>query len=96
MDTNFSPFKGSYVSNQFPSNLMFGMNGFHVSASGVIQGHHGPLVLAARQLGLLLPDAAGPDQMFTGPDQLFVSEVRKCIITWFSLADTKQFQVSSP
>ena len=24
---------------------MFGMNGFHVSASGVIQGYHGPLVL---------------------------------------------------
>ena len=43
-------------------------------------------------VGLLLPDAAGPDQMFTGPDQLFVSEVRECIITWFSLADTKQFQ----
>ena len=50
------------------------------------------LFLAARQSGLLLPDAAGPDQMFTGPDQLFVSEVRKCIITWFSLADIKQFQ----
>ena len=50
------------------------------------------IFLAARQSGLLLPDAAGPDQMFTSPDQLFVSEVRKCIITWFSLADTKQFQ----
>ena len=50
------------------------------------------IFLAARQSGLLLPDAAGPDKMFTGPDQLFVSEVRKCIITWFSLADTKQFQ----
>ena len=23
---------------------MFGMKGFHVSASGAIQGHHGPLV----------------------------------------------------
>ena len=23
---------------------MFGMNGFHLSASGAIQGHHGPLV----------------------------------------------------
>ena len=41
MATNFSPCKGSYVLNQFPSN---GMNGFHVSASGAIQGHHGPLV----------------------------------------------------
>ena len=39
-----TPCKGSYVLNQFPSNVMFGMNGFHVSASGAIQGHHGPLV----------------------------------------------------
>ena len=45
MATNVSPCKGSYVLNQFPSNVMFGMNGFHVSASGAIQGHHGPLVL---------------------------------------------------
>ena len=45
MATNFSPCKGSYVLNQFPSNIMFGMNGFHVSASGAIQGHHGPLVV---------------------------------------------------
>ena len=45
MATNFSPCKGSYVLNQFPSNVMFGMNGFHVSASGAIQGHHGPLFL---------------------------------------------------
>ena len=44
MATNFSPCKGSYVLNQFPSNVMFSMNGFHVSASGAIQGHHGPLV----------------------------------------------------
>ena len=44
MATNFKPCKGSYVLNQFPSNVMFGMNGFHVSASGAIQGHHGPLV----------------------------------------------------
>ena len=44
MFTNFSPCKGSYVLNQFPSNVMFGMNGFHVSASGAIQGHHGPFV----------------------------------------------------
>ena len=44
MATNFSPCKGSYVLNQFPSNVMFGMNGFYVSASGAIQGHHGPLV----------------------------------------------------
>ena len=39
MATNFSPCKGSYVLNQFPSNVMFDMNGFHVSASGAIQGH---------------------------------------------------------
>ena len=45
MATNFSPCKGSYVLNQFPSNVMFGMNGFHVSASGAIQGHDGPLVI---------------------------------------------------
>ena len=44
MATNFSPCKDSYVLNQFPSNVMFGMNGFHISASGAIQGHHGPLV----------------------------------------------------
>ena len=43
MATNFSPCKGSYVLNQFPSKVMFGMNGFHTSASGAIQGHHGPL-----------------------------------------------------
>ena len=45
MATKFSPCKRSYVLNQFPSNVMFGMNGFHVSASGAIQGHHGPLVI---------------------------------------------------
>ena len=44
MATNFRPCKGSYALNQFPSDVMFGMNGFHVSASGAIQGHHGPLV----------------------------------------------------
>ena len=48
MATNFSPCKGSYVLNQFPSNVMFGINGFHVSASGAIQGHHGSLVLGGR------------------------------------------------
>ena len=47
MAANFSPCKRSYVLNQFPRNVMFGMNGFHVSASGVIQGHHGPLVIIA-------------------------------------------------
>ena len=35
---------GSYILNQFPSIVMFGMKGFYVSASGVIQGHYGPLV----------------------------------------------------
>ena len=45
MATNFSLCKVSYVLNQFPSNVTFGMNGFHVSASGAIQGHHGPLVV---------------------------------------------------
>ena len=50
MATKFSPCKGSYVLNQFPSNVMFGMNGFHVSASGAIQGHHGPLVYSSKLL----------------------------------------------
>ena len=44
MITNFSPCSGSYVLNQFPSIVMFGMKGFHVSASGPIQGHDGRLV----------------------------------------------------
>ena len=30
---------------------MFGMKGFHVSASGAIQGHHGPLVYTCRLPG---------------------------------------------
>ena len=50
MATKFSPCKGSYVLNQFPSNVMFGMNGFHISASGAIQGHHGPLVYLSEEL----------------------------------------------
>ena len=54
MATNFSPCKGSYVLNQFPSNVMFGMNGFHVSASGAIQGHHGPLVFSSPEHKVLM------------------------------------------
>ena len=46
MATNFRLCKRSYVLNQFPSNVMFGMNAFHVSASGAIQDHHGPLVFS--------------------------------------------------
>ena len=38
MATNFSPCQGSYVLNQFPHIVMFGMNRFHISASGAIQG----------------------------------------------------------
>ena len=45
MATNFSPSQGSYVLNQFPSIVMFGMKGFYISARGVIEGHHGPLVV---------------------------------------------------
>ena len=56
MATNFSPCKGSYVLNQFPSNVMFGMNGFHISASGAIQGHHGPLVFFFNVTGLTRAD----------------------------------------
>ena len=41
---------GVYVLNQFPSIVMLGMKGFHVSASGVIQGHHGPLVFVQHEL----------------------------------------------
>ena len=48
MAANFSPCKGSHVLNQFPRNVMSGMNGFHVSAIGTIQGHHGPLVMCLR------------------------------------------------
>ena len=44
MATNFSPCQGSYVLNQFPSIVMFDMKGFHISASGAIQGHHTPLI----------------------------------------------------
>ena len=33
----------SYVLNQLASIVMFGMKEFYVSASGAIQGHHGPL-----------------------------------------------------
>ena len=52
MATNFHPCKGSYVLSQFPSDVMFGMNGFHVSANGAIQGHHGPLVILLRGIEL--------------------------------------------
>ena len=31
--------------NQFPSIVMLGMKGCYISASGVIQSHHGPLVI---------------------------------------------------
>ena len=58
MATNFSPCKGSYVLNQFPSNVMFGMNGFHLSASGAIQGHRGPLVQLFCKL--FIPRFEGP------------------------------------
>ena len=44
MATNYSPSQGSYILNQFPSIVMFGMKGFYVSASGAIQCHHGPPV----------------------------------------------------
>ena len=53
MATNFCPCKGSYALNQCPSDVMFGMNGFHVSSSGVIQGHQGPLVIDIYQLSTL-------------------------------------------
>ena len=75
MATNFSPCKGSYVLNQFPSNVMFGMNGFHVSASGSIQGHHGPLVFVSwryekKNLITLLYETAKRKK--TNPNHTFV------------------------
>ena len=60
MATNFSPCKGSYVLNHFPSNVMFGKNGFHVSASGAIQGHLGPLVFYLIQNKFCLFDRLYP------------------------------------
>ena len=63
MATNFSPCKGSYVLNQFPSDVMFGMNGFHVSASGAIQGHHGPLVY---NVSNILHDISDPTSKHEG------------------------------
>ena len=54
MAANFSPCKGSYVLKQFPRNVMFGMNGFHISASGAIQGHHGPLVSCSADNRMLI------------------------------------------
>ena len=41
---------GVYVLKQFPSIVMLGMKGFHISASGAIQGRHGPLVLKCSAL----------------------------------------------
>ena len=66
MATKFSPCKGSYVLNQFPSNVMFGMNGFHISASGAIQGHHGPLVLF-NNTGMLTKEVRQIQTMIQGP-----------------------------
>ena len=71
MATNFSPCKGSYVLNQLPSNVMFGMNGFHVSASGAIQGHHGPLVsstVGQRAYVMARCQSVGPSVRMTEPD----------------------------
>ena len=65
MATNFSPCKGSYVLNQFPSNVMFGMNGFHVSASGAIQGHHGSLVYFFQSFQTQIPAIPTPSSMPT-------------------------------
>ena len=35
---------------------MFGMKGFYVSASGAIQGHHGPLVIKIEDNQLVIFD----------------------------------------
>ena len=44
MATNFSPVLRVLCFKPFPSIVMFGMKGFYISASGAIQGHHGPRV----------------------------------------------------
>ena len=72
MATNFSPCKGSYVLNQFPSNVMFGMNGFHISASGAIQGHHGPLVYEESEADGVFPSANfSYEKYFSSSHQFF-------------------------
>ena len=84
MATNFSPCKGSYVLNQFPGNVMFGMNGFHVSASGAIQGHHGPLVICLQYI---------PFEKFVGKGEIahnenflpFLSNLRLLYASFFQI-----------
>ena len=57
---HFSPFDGPWVFSPNPekkqpaSIVMFGMKGFHISAIGAIQGHHGPLVV----LNIFVSDTA--------------------------------------
>ena len=75
MATKFSPCKGSYVLNQFPSNVMFGMNGFHFSASGAIQGHHGPLVVFDRVENIVGKGENAGNQHFL----LFYPCFQKCL-----------------
>ena len=86
MATNFSPCKGSYVLNQFPSNVMFGMNGFHVSASGAIQGHHGPLVLF---YGLFFIENSGEIQTF----MLYCFSINGNIFHYFSFLLIQKAQI---
>ena len=44
MATNFSPVLGVLCFKPIPKYCSVWYEGFYVSASGAIQGHHGPLV----------------------------------------------------
>ena len=77
MAPNFSLCKGSYVLNQFPSNVMFGMNGFHVSVSGAIQGHHGPLVFNSHPKFYLRSDKVADNRLIHSfPESRVINTVK--------------------
>ena len=77
MTTNFSPCLESYVLDKFPSIVMSGMKGFHVSASGAIQGHHGPLVLIDRVENVRKGENAGYQHIPTMFSRGFILKVIK-------------------
>ena len=57
---------------------MFGMNEFHVSASGAIQGHHGPLVVLGRVENIFGKGENAGYQHFL----LFQKMVSKSVFLW--------------
>ena len=89
MATNFSPCKGSYVLNQFPSNVMFGMNGLYVSASGAIQGHHGPFVIFVRRGGMLfwLCPSFCPSVLPSVTNIFYHSHLKLCMVLWLEVTE---------